>query len=303
MLRSAGGLRSSPADDAAAEGDGSVVDVVADLPADAQAAEPVQQRERAFHDPPVDTEATAVLGAAPGDVRDVIWNSGPAGNRPPFRPCGGASATRTGVTGDPAKLAAPTASIGQREPRGRGRRCLRTQARTQVSVPGVSRVSKHASTPSELAAPDVRSSFRSPGGRNRAGGGPGAGLGNARARRRHERLGGVRFLIGLGRVRLSNASTLEVPAFADRLRSEWAARSGFEESSLPRRLACESPHRASRTARDHVMLPSEKARRCVPFRTLASEPPDRSGSASRRRVSARRNRSPAAGRRQPRRGS
>ena len=48
------------------------MDVVADLPADAQAAEPVQQRERGFHDPPVDTEARAVLGAAPGDVRGVI---------------------------------------------------------------------------------------------------------------------------------------------------------------------------------------------------------------------------------------
>ena len=69
MGRSAGGLRSSRADDGAAEGGERVVDVVADLPADAQAAEPVQQPERDFHHQPVDTEAGAVLGAASGDVR------------------------------------------------------------------------------------------------------------------------------------------------------------------------------------------------------------------------------------------
>jgi hypothetical protein len=45
------------------------MDVVADLPSDALAAEPVQQRERAFHDPAVDAQAGAVLDAAPGDVR------------------------------------------------------------------------------------------------------------------------------------------------------------------------------------------------------------------------------------------
>src|SRR5258708_27670980 len=51
------------------EGDERIVDVVADLPADAQAAKPVQQRERSFHDPAVDAQAGAVFGAAPGDVR------------------------------------------------------------------------------------------------------------------------------------------------------------------------------------------------------------------------------------------
>jgi hypothetical protein len=45
------------------------VDAVADLPADAQAAEPVQQRDRSFHDPAVHAQAGAVPGAAPGDVR------------------------------------------------------------------------------------------------------------------------------------------------------------------------------------------------------------------------------------------
>ncbi|MDQ0605181.1 hypothetical protein QF037_009526 [Streptomyces canus] len=63
------GAQSSPADDGAAEGDERVVDVVADLPADAQAAEPVQQRDRSFHDPAVHAQAGAVPGAAPGEVR------------------------------------------------------------------------------------------------------------------------------------------------------------------------------------------------------------------------------------------
>lgn len=63
------GAQSSPADDGAAEGDERVVDVVADLPADAQAAEPVQQRDRSFHDPAEHAQAGAVPGAAPGEVR------------------------------------------------------------------------------------------------------------------------------------------------------------------------------------------------------------------------------------------
>lgn len=46
-----------------------MVDVAADLPADTQAAEPVQQRHRSFHDPAVHAQAGAVPGAAPGDVR------------------------------------------------------------------------------------------------------------------------------------------------------------------------------------------------------------------------------------------
>lgn len=46
-----------------------MVDVVADLLADAQAAEPVQQRDRSFHDPAVYAQAGAVPGAAPGEVQ------------------------------------------------------------------------------------------------------------------------------------------------------------------------------------------------------------------------------------------
>ncbi|WP_435808578.1 hypothetical protein [Streptomyces afghaniensis] len=46
-----------------------MVDFVADLPADAQAAEPVQQRDRCFHDPAVLPQAGAVPGAARSEVR------------------------------------------------------------------------------------------------------------------------------------------------------------------------------------------------------------------------------------------
>lgn len=46
-----------------------MVEVVADLPANAQAAEPVQQRDRSFHAPPVHAQAGAVPGAAPGTER------------------------------------------------------------------------------------------------------------------------------------------------------------------------------------------------------------------------------------------
>jgi hypothetical protein len=45
------------------------MNVVADLPADAQAAKPVQQCERAFHNPAVDAQAGAVFASASGDVR------------------------------------------------------------------------------------------------------------------------------------------------------------------------------------------------------------------------------------------
>ena len=44
------------------------MDVVADFPADAQAAEPVQQRDGLFGDPPVHAESRTVPGAAPGDL-------------------------------------------------------------------------------------------------------------------------------------------------------------------------------------------------------------------------------------------
>ncbi len=43
LLSTKCGAQSSPADDGAAKGDERVVDVVADLPADAQAAEPVRE--------------------------------------------------------------------------------------------------------------------------------------------------------------------------------------------------------------------------------------------------------------------
>ena len=45
-----------------------MVDVVANLPADAQAAEPVQQRDRAFDDPAVHPQPGAVFSATSGDV-------------------------------------------------------------------------------------------------------------------------------------------------------------------------------------------------------------------------------------------
>ena len=46
-----------------------LVDVVADLPADAQPAEPVQQRDGLLDDPAVHAQAGAVFGAAAGDDR------------------------------------------------------------------------------------------------------------------------------------------------------------------------------------------------------------------------------------------
>jgi hypothetical protein len=45
------------------------VDVVADLPADAQPAEPVQQREGLLDHPPVHAQPGTVLDATPGDDR------------------------------------------------------------------------------------------------------------------------------------------------------------------------------------------------------------------------------------------
>jgi hypothetical protein len=45
------------------------VEVVADLPAGAQTAEPVREREGGFDDPGVDARAGAVLGPAAGDDR------------------------------------------------------------------------------------------------------------------------------------------------------------------------------------------------------------------------------------------
>ena len=57
LLTQCVGLESAPADDAAADAEECLVDVVADLPADAQAAEPVQQREGMLDDPTVGTQA------------------------------------------------------------------------------------------------------------------------------------------------------------------------------------------------------------------------------------------------------
>jgi hypothetical protein len=45
------------------------MDVIADLPADPQAAEPVQVGKGTLHNPALGTESGAVLGAAPGDDR------------------------------------------------------------------------------------------------------------------------------------------------------------------------------------------------------------------------------------------
>lgn len=45
------------------------MEVVADLPAGAQRAEPVQEREGGFDDPAVDAQAGAVLGPAASDDR------------------------------------------------------------------------------------------------------------------------------------------------------------------------------------------------------------------------------------------
>lgn len=45
------------------------MDVVSDLPADPQAAKPVQVGERPLHDPALGAESGAVLGASAGDQR------------------------------------------------------------------------------------------------------------------------------------------------------------------------------------------------------------------------------------------
>ena len=50
------------------------MDVVVDLPSDAQAAVPVQQRNHAFHHPAVDAKPGAVFGAASG-MCEVIYST------------------------------------------------------------------------------------------------------------------------------------------------------------------------------------------------------------------------------------
>ena len=61
--------QSAPADDGAGEAEEGLVDVVADLPADPQPPEPVQQRDGLLDHPPVGAQARAVLGPAAGDQR------------------------------------------------------------------------------------------------------------------------------------------------------------------------------------------------------------------------------------------
>lgn len=57
----------APADEGAGEAEECLVDVVADFPADAQAAEPVQPGDGAFDDPALGAEAGAMRCAASGD--------------------------------------------------------------------------------------------------------------------------------------------------------------------------------------------------------------------------------------------
>jgi len=64
----------SPADDGGGESHEGFVDVVADLPADAQAAEPVRERDRSLDHPPVDAQAEAVLRSPPRWGRTVRGN-------------------------------------------------------------------------------------------------------------------------------------------------------------------------------------------------------------------------------------
>src|SRR2546429_3529205 len=59
--------QSAPADDGAGEAEEGFVDVVADLPADAQPAEPVQQGQRLLDHPAVGAQPRAMFGAAPGN--------------------------------------------------------------------------------------------------------------------------------------------------------------------------------------------------------------------------------------------
>jgi hypothetical protein len=57
-------VQAAPADQGAAEFEQGFVDVVADLPADAQAAEPMQQGEALFDDPAPFAQTGSVFGAA-----------------------------------------------------------------------------------------------------------------------------------------------------------------------------------------------------------------------------------------------
>src|SRR5512142_2368753 len=61
--------QSAPADDGAGEAEEGFVDVVADLPADAQPAEPVQQGDGLLDDPAVHAQPGTVLCVTAGDHR------------------------------------------------------------------------------------------------------------------------------------------------------------------------------------------------------------------------------------------
>src|SRR5215472_19372468 len=66
-------LQPAPADDGAGQAEEGLVDVVADLPADPQPPEPVQQREGLLYDPAVGTQDGTMLCAAAGDHgRDAL---------------------------------------------------------------------------------------------------------------------------------------------------------------------------------------------------------------------------------------
>jgi hypothetical protein len=62
-------LESAPADDAAGDAEEGFMDVVADFPADAEAAKPLQERDGLLDCPSAGSESGAVVFAAAGDVR------------------------------------------------------------------------------------------------------------------------------------------------------------------------------------------------------------------------------------------
>jgi len=86
------------------------MDVVADLPADAQSAEPMQQRERPLDDPAVPAQPGAVPGAtADADpwtrLRYLWWSYARSANTMsgrrrgrPRRPCTGETASISGIS-------------------------------------------------------------------------------------------------------------------------------------------------------------------------------------------------------------
>src|SRR6516162_8373284 len=61
--------QSAPADDGAGQAEERLVDVIADLPADPQPPEPVQQGDRLLHHPAVHAQPGAMLRATASDHR------------------------------------------------------------------------------------------------------------------------------------------------------------------------------------------------------------------------------------------